>query len=151
MGRGCRYAAVWRYLIEKDSPKSDPPPPHATVDLFLPLRSPPLRFEKSANYIFRNILTFLKISRSTSNYWISKVSPEVGSVLLIMRLCPQILEYFVFQSWDESIPAMLRQPEVPLVFTEYYEEDCQLNLCKVRRETRKGLDEISERKTCENF
>ncbi len=33
---------------------------------------------------------------------------------------------FVFyESWDASIPLMLSRPGVPLVFTEYYLEDCQ--------------------------
>eukprot|EP00094_Tigriopus_californicus_P009383 TCALIF_09048-PA protein Name:"Protein of unknown function" AED:0.16 eAED:0.32 QI:0/0.57/0.37/1/0.85/0.75/8/0/553 len=39
--------------------------------------------------------------------------------------------FIFYQSWDASIPSMLRSPGVPLIFTEYYLQDCQLNLDKV--------------------
>lgn len=39
--------------------------------------------------------------------------------------------FIFYQSWNASIPSMLRSPGVPLIFTEYYLQDCQLNLDKV--------------------
>ena len=39
--------------------------------------------------------------------------------------------FIFYSSWDISIPHLLEYPEVPLIFTEYYEEDCKLNLQKI--------------------
>ena len=39
--------------------------------------------------------------------------------------------FIFYSSWDKSIPYLLKYPEVPLIFTEYYEEDSNLNLQKV--------------------
>ena len=39
--------------------------------------------------------------------------------------------FIFYSSWDKSIPYLLKYPEVPLIFTEYYEEDSKLNLQKV--------------------
>ena len=39
--------------------------------------------------------------------------------------------FIFYSSWDKSIPNLLKYPEVPLIFTEYYEEDCKLNLQKI--------------------
>ena len=39
--------------------------------------------------------------------------------------------FIFYSSWDKSIPYLLKHPEVPLIFTEYYEEDSKLNLQKV--------------------
>ena len=39
--------------------------------------------------------------------------------------------FIFYSSWDKSIPHLLEYPEVPLIFTEYYEEDCKLNLQKI--------------------
>ena len=39
--------------------------------------------------------------------------------------------FIFYSSWDNSIPHLLEYPEVPLIFTEYYEEDCKLNLQKI--------------------
>lgn len=39
--------------------------------------------------------------------------------------------FIFYSSWDPSIPAMIKYPDVPLVFTEYYLEDAVLNLQKV--------------------
>ena len=40
--------------------------------------------------------------------------------------------FIFYPSWDASIPVMLRRPGVPLVFTEYYQQDCQLDLEKIQ-------------------
>ena len=40
--------------------------------------------------------------------------------------------FIFYSSWDKSIPYLLKYPEVPLIFTEYYEEDSKYNLEKVR-------------------
>ena len=29
--------------------------------------------------------------------------------------------FIFYQSWDSSIPSMIKYPDVPLVFTEYYQ------------------------------
>ena len=39
--------------------------------------------------------------------------------------------FIFYSSWDKSIPYLLKYPEVPLIFTEYYEEDSKQNLQKV--------------------
>ena len=39
--------------------------------------------------------------------------------------------FIFYSSWDKSIPYLLKYPEVPLIFTEYYEEDSRYNLQKV--------------------
>ena len=39
--------------------------------------------------------------------------------------------FIFYSSWDKSIPYLLKYPEVPLIFTEYYEEDSKYNLQKV--------------------
>ena len=39
--------------------------------------------------------------------------------------------FIFYSSWDKSIPYLLKYPEVPLIFTEYYEEDSKYNLHKV--------------------
>ena len=39
--------------------------------------------------------------------------------------------FIFYSSWDKSIPSLLKYPEVPLVFTEYYEDDSKLNLQKI--------------------
>ena len=39
---------------------------------------------------------------------------------------------FVFyKEWDASLPSMVTFADVPLIFTEYYEEDCKLDLQKL--------------------
>ena len=39
--------------------------------------------------------------------------------------------FIFYTSWDPSLPSMIKYADVPLVFTEYYHEDCGLNLQKV--------------------
>ena len=39
--------------------------------------------------------------------------------------------FIFYRSWDASIPYMLKWPGVPLVFSEYYMQDCEANLEKV--------------------
>lgn len=39
--------------------------------------------------------------------------------------------FIFYTSWDPSLPSMIKYADVPLVFTEYYQEDCGLNLQKV--------------------
>ena len=39
---------------------------------------------------------------------------------------------FVFyKEWDASLPSMVTFADVPLIFTEYYHEDCKLDLQKL--------------------
>jgi len=40
--------------------------------------------------------------------------------------------FILYSSWNDSIPHMVRPSGVPLVFTEYYEQDCRANLDLVR-------------------
>ena len=39
--------------------------------------------------------------------------------------------FIFYQEWDASLPSMIKYPNVPLIFTEYYEEDCKLDLQKL--------------------
>ena len=39
--------------------------------------------------------------------------------------------FIFYKGWEPSLPAMTKYPDVPLIFTEYYEEDCQLDLQKL--------------------
>ena len=69
--------------------------------------------------------------------------------------------FIFYTSWDSSLDPMLRRTGAPLVFTEYYlqvrqasrktiqdscfyihPQDCQLNLEKVRKNTKKAVTEI---------
>lgn len=52
--------------------------------------------------------------------------------------------FIFYTSWDSSLDAMLRPSGAPLVFTEYYLQDCQLNLEKLRKNTKKKVDVIQE-------
>ena len=40
--------------------------------------------------------------------------------------------FILYSSWAESIPHMVRKSGAPLVFTEYYMQDCQANLAMVQ-------------------
>lgn len=40
--------------------------------------------------------------------------------------------FILYSSWAESIPHMVRRSGAPLVFTEYYMQDCQANLDMVK-------------------
>ena len=50
--------------------------------------------------------------------------------------------FIFYKSWDSSLDPMLRKSGAPLVFTEYYLQDCQLNLEKLRQNTKKSVDTI---------
>ena len=69
--------------------------------------------------------------------------------------------FIFYNSWDSSLDPMLRRSGAPLVFTEYYlqvrppsgqrykifcfyihPQDCQLNLEKVQKNTKKAVTEI---------
>ena len=39
--------------------------------------------------------------------------------------------FIFYKEWDASMPSLIKYPDVPLVFTEYYEEDCHLDLQKL--------------------
>ncbi|XP_023323946.1 putative protein MSS51 homolog, mitochondrial [Eurytemora carolleeae] len=39
--------------------------------------------------------------------------------------------FIFYQDWDLSLDCLVRRSGAPLVFTEYYEEDCKLNLAKL--------------------
>ena len=41
--------------------------------------------------------------------------------------------FIFYDSWDKSIPYLLKYPDVPLIFTEYQEQDASSNLTKVKR------------------
>ena len=52
--------------------------------------------------------------------------------------------FIFYTSWDSSLDPMLRPSGAPLVFTEYYQQDCQLNLEKLQKNTRKKLAIVTE-------
>ena len=39
--------------------------------------------------------------------------------------------FIFYNEWDRSLPSLIKYPDVPLIFTEYYEEDCKLDLQKL--------------------
>ena len=39
--------------------------------------------------------------------------------------------FIFYKEWDRSLPSLIKYPNVPLIFTEYYEEDCKLDLQKL--------------------
>ena len=39
--------------------------------------------------------------------------------------------FIFYKEWDKTLPSLIKYPNVPLVFTEYYEEDCKLDLQKM--------------------
>ena len=39
--------------------------------------------------------------------------------------------FIFYREWDLSLPSLIKYPGVPLIFTEYYEEDCCLDLQKL--------------------
>lgn len=62
--------------------------------------------------------------------------------------------FIFYTSWDRSLDSMIRQSGVPLVFTEYYLQDCQLNLEKLKQNTKKTVETILEPKVnpfCSRF
>ena len=52
--------------------------------------------------------------------------------------------FIFYTSWDSSLDSLVRKSGAPLVFTEYYEADCQLNLEKLEKNTRKNLSVLME-------
>ena len=50
--------------------------------------------------------------------------------------------FIFYTSWDSSLDSMLRKSGAPLVFTEYYQQDCQLNLEKLKKNTKKKVSVI---------
>ena len=60
-----------------------------------------------------------KTPKANSNF----IRPDIVAVLNC--------GFIFYSSWDKSIPYLLKYPEVPLIFTEYYEEDSKYNLQKV--------------------
>ena len=52
--------------------------------------------------------------------------------------------FIFYNSWDSSLDPMLRPSGAPLVFTEYYQQDCQLNLEKLQKNTKKKLAVLQE-------
>ena len=40
--------------------------------------------------------------------------------------------FIFYDSWNKTIPYLLRHPNVPLIFTEYQKPDSELNLQKIR-------------------
>ena len=65
------------------------------------------------------------VERGLNNTSMSRsfIQPDVVAVLNC--------GFIFYDSWDKSIPYLLKYPEIPLVFTEYYQHDCELNLQKV--------------------
>ena len=41
--------------------------------------------------------------------------------------------FIFYKEWDASMPSLTKYADVPLIFTEYYEEDCRLDLQKLGR------------------
>lgn len=52
--------------------------------------------------------------------------------------------FIFYTSWDSSLDTMVRKSGAPLVFTEYYQADCQLNLEKLEKNTKKNISVILE-------
>ena len=52
--------------------------------------------------------------------------------------------FIFYTSWDSSLDSMVRKSGAPLVFTEYYEADCQLNLEKLEKNIKKNLSVLME-------
>jgi len=52
--------------------------------------------------------------------------------------------FIFYTSWDSSLDSMVRKSGAPLVFTEYYQADCQLNLEKLEKNTKKNISVILE-------
>ena len=52
--------------------------------------------------------------------------------------------FIFYKTWDASVPAMLKWAGVPLVFTEYYLQDAELNLEKVDDLVEPELEEVVE-------
>jgi hypothetical protein len=40
--------------------------------------------------------------------------------------------FIFYDSWNKTIPYLLRHPNVPLIFTEYQKQDSENNLKKIR-------------------
>ena len=52
--------------------------------------------------------------------------------------------FIFYKSWDASLDFMVRKSGAPLVFTEYYLEDCKLNLEKLKKNTKKSVEIVLE-------
>jgi len=52
--------------------------------------------------------------------------------------------FIFYKSWDSSLDCMVRPSGSPLVFTEYYREDCQLNLEKLKQHCKKEVKVLKE-------
>jgi len=52
--------------------------------------------------------------------------------------------FIFYKSWDSSLDCMVRSSGAPLVFTEYYREDCQLNLEKLKQHCKKEVKVLKE-------
>ena len=42
--------------------------------------------------------------------------------------------FIFYKEWDATMPSLTKYANVPLVFTEYYEEDCKLDLQKLGKD-----------------
>ena len=57
-----------------------------------------------------------------------KLSPSIRKPDLVLALnCG----FIFYKDWDASMPFLTKYVDVPLVFTEYYEEDCKHDLGKL--------------------
>jgi len=52
--------------------------------------------------------------------------------------------FIFYQQWDRSLPSLIKYANVPLIFTEYYEEDCKLDLQKLDSQVDDELEIIVE-------
>ena len=62
--------------------------------------------------------------------------------------------FIFYKSWDASLDFMVRKTGAPLVFTEYYLEDCKLNLEKLKKNSKKNVEivlEPSENPFCSRY
>jgi len=50
--------------------------------------------------------------------------------------------FIFYKSWNSSLDCMIRPSGAPLVFTEYYKDDCQLNLEKLEENTKKKVSVV---------
>ena len=114
-------------------------------DLFLTLfsRSP----YKSND--FYCVTEGLKAKRPALKIRYSLVHNTYDGFMVVCRQKPDVVAalncgFIFYPSWDSSIPAMIKYPGVPLVFTEYYLEDAQLNLQKIDSLVDDELDVVLE-------
>ena len=80
-------------------------------------------------------IRYIFISSTYEDYAEEKVENNNPSWKFIKPDVVAVLNcgFIFYDSWDKSIPYLLKHPKVPLIFTEYQEQDASSNLTKVKR------------------